>query len=61
MLSFQTGKRKRALFKWQKWTHFVTSCLETGVKTLVTETGQQLPPSIVKQVTLFWDQELNAL
>ena len=24
---------------------FETSCLETGVKTLVTETGQQLPPS----------------
>ena len=28
---------------------------------VVTETGQQLPPSIVKQVTLFWDQELNAM
>ena len=26
---------------------FETSCLETGVKTLVTETGQQLSPSIV--------------
>ena len=26
---------------------FVTSCLETGVKTQVTETGQQLPPSYV--------------
>ena len=26
---------------------FETSCLETGVKTLVTETGQQLPPSII--------------
>ena len=24
---------------------FETSCLETGVKTLVTETGQQMPPS----------------
>ena len=24
---------------------FVTTCLETGVKTQVTETGQQLPPS----------------
>ena len=24
---------------------FETSCLETGVKTLVTEMGQQLPPS----------------
>ena len=28
-----------------KMPHFETSCLETGVKTLVTETGQQLPPS----------------
>ena len=26
---------------------FKTSCLKTGVKTLVTEMGQQLPPSIV--------------
>ena len=26
---------------------FETSCLEMGVKTLVTETGQQLPPSSV--------------
>ena len=28
-----------------KMPRFETSCLETGVKTLVTETGQQLPPS----------------
>ena len=31
-----------------KMPRFETSCLETGVKTLVTETGQQLPPSNVK-------------
>ena len=30
-----------------KMPHFETSCLETGVKTLVTETGQQLPPSYI--------------
>ena len=30
-----------------KMPRFETYCLETGVKTLVTETGQQLPPSIV--------------
>ena len=29
-----------------KMPRFETSCLETGVKTLVTETGQQLPPSL---------------
>ena len=29
-----------------KMPHFETSCLETGIKILVTETGQQLPPSI---------------
>ena len=28
-----------------KMPRFETSCLETGVKTLVTEAGQQLPPS----------------
>ena len=28
-----------------KMPRFETSCSETGVKTLVTETGQQLPPS----------------
>ena len=28
---------------------YETYCLETGVKTLVTETGQQLPPSQVVQ------------
>ena len=28
-----------------KMPRFETYCLETGVKTLVTETGQQLPPS----------------
>ena len=31
-----------------KMPRFETSCLETGIKTLVTETGQQLPPSIVR-------------
>ena len=30
-----------------KMPRFETFCFETGVKTLVTETGQQLPPSIV--------------
>ena len=30
-----------------KMPRFETYCLETGVKTLVTETGQQLPPSYV--------------
>ena len=25
---------------------FETSCLQTGVKNLVSETGQQLPPSV---------------
>ena len=30
-----------------KMPRFETYCLETGVKTLVTETGQQLPPSLV--------------
>ena len=29
-----------------KMPRFETYCLETGFKTLVTETGQQLPPSI---------------
>ena len=29
-----------------KMPRFETSCLETGIKTLATETGQQLPPSI---------------
>ena len=31
-----------------KMPRFETYCLETGVKTLVTETGQQLPPSIAE-------------
>ena len=30
-----------------KMPRFETYCLETGVKTLVTETGQQLPPSLL--------------
>ena len=30
-----------------KMPRFETYCLEMGVKTLVTETGQQLPPSSV--------------
>ena len=30
-----------------KVPRYETYCLETGVKTLVTVTGQQLPPSIV--------------
>ena len=30
-----------------KMPRFETSCFEMGVKTLVTETGQQLPPSMV--------------
>ena len=30
-----------------KMPRFETYCLETGVKTLVTEMGQLLPPSIV--------------
>ena len=34
-----------------KMPRFETICLQTVVKTLVTETGQQLPPSIdAKQV-----------
>ena len=33
-----------------KMPRFETYCLETGVKTLVTEMGQQLPPSIVRFV-----------
>ena len=31
-----------------KLPRFKTSCLQTGVKILVIETGQQLPPSIVQ-------------
>ena len=38
-----------------KMPRFVTSCLETGIKTLVTETGQQLPPSIVSKVSTLMD------
>ena len=34
--------------------HFETYCLETGVKTLVTETGQQLPPSFTTHYMQFW-------
>ena len=30
-----------------KTPRFETSSLETGIKTMVTETGQQLPPSTV--------------
>ena len=30
-----------------KMPRFETSSLETGVKTIVTETGQQLPPSYI--------------
>ena len=36
-----------------KMPRFETFCLQTGFKTLVTETGQQLPPSIVCFNT-FW-------
>ena len=35
-----------------KMPRFETSCLEMGVKTLVTETGQQLPPSIITAVNI---------
>ena len=38
-----------------KMPRFETSCLETGIKTPVTETGQQLPPS---QVTPLWNNEV---
>ena len=41
--AFGNKKTKRTLMV--KMPRFETSCLETGVKTLVTETGQQLPPS----------------
>ena len=37
-----------------KMPRFETSCLETGVKTLVTEMGQQLPPSYVMSMTELW-------
>ena len=36
---------KEGAFYMVKMPCFETSCLETGIKTLVTETGQQLPPS----------------
>ena len=39
---------KRGRFFMVKLPRFETSCLQTGVKTLVSETGQQLPPSLVE-------------
>ena len=39
-----------------KMPRFETYCLEMGVKTLVTETGQQLPPStvfLIKTIVIF--------
>ena len=44
---FQNGIKKEGAFNIVKMPRFETYCLETGVKTLVTEMGQQLPPSLV--------------
>ena len=41
-----------------KMPHFDTSCLETGIKTLVTEMGQQLPPSIIILYFLDFDEAI---
>ena len=43
---FHNGIKKEGAFYMVKMPPYESSCLETGVKTLVTETGQQLPPSI---------------
>ena len=40
------GMKKEGVFSMVKLSRFETFCLQTGVKTLVSETGQQLPPSI---------------
>ena len=45
---FQNGIKKEGAFYMVKMTRFETHCLKTGVKIPVTETGKQLPPSIVK-------------
>ena len=42
---FQNGIKNEGAFYMVKMPRFETSCFETGVKTLVTEMGQQLPPS----------------
>ena len=39
------GMKKEGAFLMAKLPRFETFCLQTGVKTLVSETGQQLPPS----------------
>ena len=44
---FPNKIKREGAFSTVEMPCFVTSCLETGVKTLVTETGQQLPPSYV--------------
>ena len=48
--------KKEGAFLMVKLSHFETSCLQTGVKTLVSEMGQQLPPSIKStfNLGLFW-------
>ena len=46
-----------------KMPRFETSCFQTGVKTYVTETGQQLPPSnvtLVTRVGVGYDPSQNA-
>ena len=44
-----------------KMPRFETYCLETGVKALVTETGQQLPPSYEYQSMLPFFQKSQRL
>ena len=42
--------KKEGAFLMVKLPRFETSCLQTGVKALVSEMGQQLPPSYVLPV-----------
>ena len=51
--------KKEGAFFLVKLPCFETFCLQTGVKTLVSETGHQLPPSLVSFLAILRDWNSN--